>query len=347
MNQLKSTLKKVLVLFCGGTISMHKNEKSGALDISHGEEQFFKLEPRISEIANVRVKFIDNIDSTNFVHTHWEKLVDVIQKEYKRYDGFCITMGTNTLAYSSSALSFALAGIGKPVIFTGSQIPAEVISTDGRNNLVNALRVATLNLGGVFVVFGSKIILGCRAKKISESELDAFKTFNEKDFGEVCIGIKINKEDHEGHQKNFCAKNGFEDNIICITLVPGLKNDYLINLIDQGIKGLILRAYGSGDIPYDLLPALKCAQQKKIPIIVTTQCPGGATVMGLNDVGLQALHTGVIQAFDMSMETMTTKLMWLLKQKVPYDQLKKMMHTNLTGEVDVRKAKIFLNQGIQ
>lgn len=326
---------------------MHKNEETGALDIAHGADQFFKLEPRIIEIANIDVHIIDNIDSTNMTHVQWEKFVDEIQKEYDNYDGFLITQGTNTLAYASSALSFALQGIGKPVVITGAQIPAEVISTDGRNNLVNALRVATMDLGGVFVVFGSKLILGCRAKKVSESDLDAFKTFNDSDFGEINIGLKINKDGYKSHTKKFKAKNGFEDNVVCLTLIPGLNGDYLKAFIDQGVKGLILRAYGSGDIPYDILPALVYAKEKKIPVIVTTQCPGGATVMGINDAGFRALHTGVIQAFDMSMEAMSTKLMWLLKQGVKYEGLLEKMQENMIGEVDTRKAKVFLSKELE
>ena len=326
---------------------MHKNEKTGALDVAHGADQFFKLEPRIVELANIDVHFIDNLDSTNMTHVQWEKIVNEIKKEYHNYDGFLITQGTNTLAYTSSAITWALLGIGKPVVLTGAQIPAEIISTDGRNNLVNALRVCTLNLGGVFVVFGSKIILGCRAKKVSESDLDAFKTFNKPDFGEIGVGLLIRDESRPGHTKELKVKNGFEDNIISITLVPGLKADFLKEMIDSGIKGMVLRGYGSGDIPYDFLPVLEYARKKKIPIVGTTQCPGGATVLGVNDAGLQALKAGLIQAYDMSMETMTTKLMWLIKQSVPYEKIKSKMHENMAGEIDTRKATVILNKELE
>lgn len=343
---MKKGLKNILVLFCGGTISMHKNEKTGSLDIAHGADQLFKLEPRIIEIARIDVHFIDNIDSTNLDKKQWEKLVDVITDKYDKYDGFVITIGTNTMAYTSSALSFAFDQIGKPVVLTGAQIPAEIISTDGRNNIVNALRVATMDLSGVYVVFGSKIILGCRAKKISESKLDAFNTFQDSDFGEIAVGIKINKQAPKSNGKPIKSINGFDDNIISITLIPGLKNEYLRKLISQGIRGIVLRAYGTGDIPYALFDTLKSAQEKKIPVLVTTQCPGGATALGLNSVGMEALEYGVIQVFDMSMEAMTTKLMWLLHQNIPYDDIKKMMQTNLRGEVDNRMAKIMLRKVI-
>ncbi len=347
-NSTAASKRKVLLLFCGGTISMSKDAKTGALDVAHGADQFFKIEPRIVEIAQIDVRFVDNLDSTDMIHRQWERMVDIIDEEYKNYDGFLITMGTNTMAYASSAVSFALTGIGKPVVFTGAQIPAEVISTDGRNNLVNALRVAAMDLGGVFLVFGSKIILGCRAKKYSESDLDAFKTFNDSDFAEISIGIKINKEGYDRHDRPFKAKNGFEDNIACFTCIPGLRNEHLIALIEGGIKGIILRAFGSGDVPHELLPALRRAREKKIPVVITTQCPGGATVMGLNDPGLQALRQGkVIQAFDMCMEAMSTKLMWLLKQGIPYEELRDNMQKSLCGEVSTKRVKVFLNQELQ
>ncbi|OGH74233.1 MAG: hypothetical protein A3G00_02880 [Candidatus Magasanikbacteria bacterium RIFCSPLOWO2_12_FULL_43_12] len=260
--------------------------------------------------------------------------MDLIDKNYSNYDGFLVTCGTNTMAYVSSALSFALGDIGKPVVFTGAQIPAEVINTDAHNNFVNALRVAIMDIAGVFVVFGSKIILGCRAKKVNESALEAFDVFNDTPFGEIMIKIRINRKNYNHRcNKKLVVKNGFDDNIACFTLIPGLKPECLIKLIDHNVKGLILRAFGSGDVPYDLFPALKYARKKKVPVLITTQCPRGATVMGINEPGRKALEFGVIQVFDMSMEAMSTKLMWALAHKVPYSKMKKFIQTNLVGEI--------------
>lgn len=320
---------------------MHKNAETGALDVSHNAEQLFELAPRAKEICDIDVEFVDNIDSSNMVHTHWERIATIIGERYNDYDGFVITMGTNTMAYCSAALSFALHGIGKPVVLTGAQIPAEAISTDARNNFVNALRLSTMDLSGVFVVFGSKIIRGCRAKKVSESELDAFKTFNQKDFGEIGVGTLFNFRQPR-HANSFIPRPTFDDRVICLTSVPGLQPDIITHLIDMGMQGIIIRAYGSGDIPYSFLPSLYYAKEKKVPILVTTQCPGGATVMGVNDVGLKALDAGVIQAFDMCMEAMSTKLMWLLGQKAPYADIKRLMEQNMVGEVDFSRAAMIM-----
>lgn len=330
-------MSKTLLLFCGGTISMHKNDQTKALDVSHGYDQLLKLEPRFSQICDVDIEFIDNIDSTNMTSVQWTRIADTIGENYDRYDGFVVTMGTNTMAYCAAALSFALQNIGKPVVLTGAQIPAESLSTDARNNFINALRLSTQDIAGVFVVFGSKIIRGCRAKKVSESELDAFRTFNQKDFGEIGVGTILNFKQPR-HKEPFQVQSKFVEQIVCLTLIPGLRAEFIRQMIDSGARGFILRAYGSGDIPYDFEGALLYAKEKKVPIVVTTQCPGGATVMGINDVGLKALQTGVIQAFDMCMEAMSTKLMWLLGQDTPYEEIKKLMETNFIGEVDSSRA---------
>ena len=181
------------------------------------------------------------------------------------------------------------------------------------------------------------------AKKVSESELDAFKTFNDTDFGEISIAMVLKKSARKGHTNPFHAKNGFEDDVVCFTLIPGFRAENITSTIDKGIKGIIFRAYGSGDIPQSLIPGLLYAKKKKVPVVVTTQCPGGATVMGLNKAGLLALKTGVIQVFDMSMEAMSTKLMWLLAQGVPYQNIKNKMQENMVGEVNPSRAEIFLN----
>lgn len=312
---------------------MTKNEV-GALIGHYTASQLFEIEPRVRELADMDVEVVTDVDSTNMDRKQWEKLINLVIKNYNKYDGFLVTCGTNTMAYASSALSFALKDIGKPVVFTGAQIPAEVINTDAHNNFVNALRVATMDIAGVFVVFGSKIILGCRAKKVSESELEAFDVFNDTPFGEIMIKIRINRKNYNHrHNRKLVAKNGFNDDMVCLTLIPGLRSEHLIRLMDNKIKGIILRAFGSGDIPYDLFPALEYARKKKVPILVTTQCPRGATVMGINEPGRRALELGVIQVFDMSMESMSAKLMWGLKQGIPYNKMKKFIQTNFVGEI--------------
>jgi L-asparaginase len=335
-------IKRILILFCGGTISMHKDEATGTLLSSHAADQLFSLEPRLREVADFDVHYVCNMDSTNLAISEWEAMTRLIEESYDKYDAFLITQGTNTLAFTSSALSFSLQGLGKPVVLTGAQIPVEAMSTDGRNNFINAVRVCCMNLAGVFVVFGSKIILGCRAKKVSEAELDAFNSFNDGDFGEINIGIRINKTYTRRHGNFPAIRNGFEPNIICLTMIPGFNTKFIDGLLDSGAKGLIIRAVGSGDLPYDWLPSLERATAMKIPVLVTTQCRG-STIMGVNDPGYRLLGVGAIQVFDMSMEAMSTKLMWLLKQNTPFEKMKERIQTNIAGEINTSRSQYLLN----
>ncbi len=339
----RTKLTRLLMLFCGGTISMHKNAESGALEIAHDSSQLFELEPRLRNLAEIVPLHIANIDSSNADARLWEKLTSAIEENFDDFDGFVITMGTNTMAYCSSALSFSLGDIGKPIAITGAQIPAEAYHTDARNNLVNAVRVAAMDLAGVFVVFGSRIILGCRAKKVSESELDAFNSFNQRPVGEIGVGTVLNADVRRRHDRPIDTMNGFDERVVCFTVIPGLDAEPLIRLMDAGYRGFVLRAYGSGDLPESMFPALIEAKRREIPIVVTTQCPGGATVMGLNDVGLKALQHGAIETFDMSMESMSTKLMWLLSQKVPYQELRRRMQESVAGECNPARSKFIRN----
>ncbi len=333
--------KKVLILFCGGTIIMQSSE-DGALVVAKKKDAIKKLlslEPRLKEIADCDVAYIDNIDSANMNSKHWDKMAQTIADNYDKYDGFVLTHGTDTMAYTSSALSFALQNLGKPVVLTGAQIPGDQIETDARRNFVNAVRVATMDIAAVCIVFDEEIILGARASKVSESKLDAFETINWDDLGEIRIDVRLSDEHKPRHDRPLHLQKGFEENIAVISLFPQMHVPTLNAILDTGIKGLILRGYGSGNISYEYVKLLKKAKEKKIPVIVTTQCLEGATMMHIYDVGLQALKAGVIQSHDMSIEATVTKLMWALKH-APYESVKDIMHTNYTGEINL-EGKIY------
>lgn len=332
---------RVLILFCGGTIIMQESEE-GALVVAEKEKaikSLLGLEPRLKEITEIDVEYVDNIDSTNITSTHWDKISKLIAKNYDKYDGFVITHGTDTMAYTATALSFTLQNLGKPVVITGSQIPGNQIETDGRRNFVNAVRLATMDVAGVMLVFDEEIILGARASKVSESKLDAFETINWDDLGEIRIDIRLSDEAKKRHDRPINLQTGFEDNIAVVTLFPQMTPKTLEAIINTGIKGLILRGYGSGNISYAYLEVLRELKRKKIPVVVNTQCLEGATLMHLYDVGKQALDMGVIQAHDMSNECSIVKLMWAIKRG-PYETIKEIMHCNYTGEINV-EGKIY------
>jgi L-asparaginase len=270
---------------------------------------------------------------------YWDRMADVIAENYEKYDGFVITHGTDTMAYTASALSYSLQNLGKPVVLTGAQIPGSKIETDGRRNFVNAVQVATMDIAGVMIVFDEEIILGSRSSKVSESKLDAFETINWDLLGEIRIDLRLSDEHKSRHDGKLELKKGFEPNIAIYNMFPGFPVTILNNAIESGIKGMILRAYGPGNISYDYLEVIKNAHKKKIPIVVATQCLEGATSMHLYDVGKQALDAGCIQAYDMSIESIVTKLMWALRH-FPYEKIREVMHTNYTGEIN-KEGKIY------
>ncbi len=329
---------RVLILFCGGTIVL--KEEDGVLKIPFDKKSAEKIirdiEPKLSEVADYEVEHIANLDSTNLTPDYWDKLLFSIKKNYKDYDGFVITHGTDTMAYTSSALSIAISGLGKPVVLTGSQIPGNKIETDAKRNLINAMKVATMDLAGVFIVFDERIINGLRATKASESKLDAFSSVNSEDAGEITISIKI---------KNWVKRRvkcehdieiypGFENDIFVYTLTPGCEPcdiEFLLN--NERIKGIIIRAYGTGNIPFGFENFFRKAIKKGLPVIVTSQCLHGKTLMHVYEVGKRALDMGVIEGFDQSLEALSVKLMWALKHK--RHDVKSVIHKNFSGELSL------------
>lgn len=316
--------------------------KDGALVVNKKEKaikSLLNLEPRLKELAKLDVYYVDNIDSTNMNPKHWDRMTSIIAENYDKYDGFVITHGTDTMAYTASALSFSLQDIGKPVVLTGAQVPAAKIETDGRRNFINAVTVATMDIAGTMIVFDEEIILGSRASKVSESKLDAFETINWDLLGEIRIDIRLSDEHKPRHNRPLNIINGFEPNVIAINMTPGVSVKTLMTILDTGMKGIVLSGYGPGNIAYDYLEIIKKAKEKKIPVVVTTQCLEGATSMHLYDVGKQALDLGAIQTYDMCLECITTKLMWALKH-FPYKKIKEVMHTNYVGEIN-KEGKIY------
>lgn len=337
--EIGSPGKKVLVLFCGGTIVMEE-KGDGSLNVPEDKDSAIEIlrniEPRLFRIADYDIEYIANIDSTNITPVEWDKILFAIKRNYKKYDGFVITHGTDTMAYTASALSIAIKGLGKPVVLTGAQIPGSKMESDARRNLVNAFRVAVMDIAGVFIVFDERIILGSRGTKASESRLDAFQSVNGEDAGEIKIEIKVKdwvkKRIREEHDIEI--EPGFESDIFVYTLSPGCDpSDLEFLLQNEKIKGIIIRGYGTGNIPYGFEGFFKKAKERGLPVIVTSQCLHGRTMMDIYDVGRKILELGGIEGYDQSLETLCVKLMWGLKH-CP-ERIKEVVHKNFSGELSI------------
>ena len=266
---------------------------------------------------------------------------------------FLIAHGTNTMGYTTAALSFALENLNKPVIVTGAQVPAGFPGSDSQTNLENALRVSVypyLPVKGVVAVFGSRVMTGTRVKKSTEFDYDAFNTFQDVNLGVIGRGIIFNETklaEHNNYltqQAAFAIKASqlkvqaeFEDKIAVLSEFPGMSNSIMDTLVEQeGIKGFIFRAFGAGDPSQTHHETLKRLKKKKIPVVMTTQAANGNSNFQVNESGETIKKNDwAIPAYDMSMEAMVAKLSWLLAQKLDYETIKLKMLQNLHGEVHV------------
>ncbi len=312
------------------------------------------------------------VDSSDIKPEHWKGIAKVIYDKYDDYDSFVVTHGTNTLGYTCAALSFVFPNLGKPVILTGSQVPIDMPGSDAQLNLENAVRLAatppvsSYTIRGVMAVFGSHIITGTRVKKDTEFDYDAFKSFTSASIGRIGRIIDINMDNlnahlrYQSHMDWTVAKDKsklrfeceFDQDVVSLTEFPGMEPEILLKLADQGVKGFIIRAFGAGDLSTSFQGefnedgelvkegVLYELKQKEIPVVATTQAPNGRATMQVNEPGQKLLAEDLaIPAYDMSIESQTVKLMWLLAKKrkgdINYDQLRSLMITDLRGEVKI------------
>ena len=360
--------KSILLLSTGGTIAGNVASNHAHVDAQGFRELLSNVTTMVKDKWNVSLDVtakdlkdregeVINVDSSNILPLHWELLSDTIYDNYDDYDAFVIIHGTNTLGYTASALSFVFENINKPVIITGSQVPIDFPGSDAIMNLDNAIRVAVWPfhpIRGVVTVFGSHIISGTRTKKSTEFDYDAFTSFNTGSLGRIGRIIDINEENLLKHnayyekgseiafsKESLIIKNHFDMNIASLTEFPGLTNDFLIGLHKNShIKGLIIRAFGAGDMSEHLHESLQYFQKNKIPVIITTQVANGNSTFLVNEPGqIISKNKWAIPAFDMSIEAQTTKLAWLIGQNKSYGEILEMMSRNLKGELNVLKER--------
>lgn len=362
--------RKILIITMGGTIEGVVNKT-----VTEGEriltaDDFIEiLQDTINSIRDtagidltLELNALCKIDSSDIKPLHWEQLAQTIKDNYDEYDSFLVTHGTNTMGYTAAAISFALANLDKPVIITGSQVPAGMPGSDALTNLENSLRIAVLNdrdvdwkIKGVVAVFGSHIITGTRVKKSTEFDYDAFKSFGSGSIGRIGRIIDIDKKNIEKHnsylatgrfrparsKEELICENKFETRIASITEFPGMDVTIFETLREYNeIQGFILRAFGAGDATTDLLPILRDLKNKEIPVVITTQAPNGNSNFQVNEPGQKIAEENLaIPAYDMSIEAQTTKLAWLLAKKkakkMTYEQLCEEMKNDIRGEVNV------------
>lgn len=290
------------------------------------------------------ISFGPPVDSANANPEFWVRLANLIEENYCSYDGFVILHGTDTMAYSASALSFMLENLQKPVIFTGSQLPIGMLRTDGKENLVTSIEIAAEKRNGfpvvpeVCIYFENKLFRGNRTSKYSAEHFSAFRSVNYPTLAETGIHIKYNYGaiQYPTVQRNLRVHRNIDTNIALLKLFPGISSSYIENVVHtKGLKALILETFGSGNAPTAkwFLEIMKNAVDNGLLILNVSQCFGGGVEMGLYETSYALRNCGVISGYDSTTEAALTKLMFLLGQGMETEEIKKMLTLSLRGEI--------------
>lgn len=334
--------KKVCILYTGGTIGMVRTENGFA----PAPGTFAAELAAIRDLSSPKmpewdlVEFNPLLDSSNITYEQWNQIAGEIESRHDDYDGFVVLHGTDTMAYSASALSFMLEGLGKPVIFTGSQIPLCELRSDGKDNLITSVMIAAEGkVREVCLYFCNVLLRGNRAMKFSSDGLIAFTSPNYTELAKAGISIEYREKaflevDPDSRMTVRRLKN---TRLGVVKVFPGIQFDLFTPIVHDDLQGLILETFGSGNIPnYDETLSNLIEEAAKIGavVVVCTQCPQGSVRLGTYEAGSALVDAGAVSGFNMTTEAAVAKLQYLLSQDLNHDQVRELMETNLRGELD-------------
>ena len=330
-----SDKKKILLLTTGGTIaSMPGGEglEPHRSDVMERELQ------QLRTYYDITVKDVMCLDSSNIQPQQWQVIAKSIYDHRYGFDGIVVSHGTDTMAYSASAVTFMLPHIDLPVVFTGSQLPLADILSDGPDNLRTAFAMAASGRPGIFLAFDRKIMLGCRAVKVRASGFSAFESVNARYAGRVSnLGLVLDESALPKAGGEAGLQPNVDNNVFLLKLTPGLNPAVFDMLRSLGYKGIVIEAFGLGgiDVLSNCLQGIHACVEAGISVVVTTQCLYDSSDLQVYQVGTKLLKLGVIQGRDMTSEAAMTKLMWALGQGMAPDAIKTLFNTNLAGEITV------------
>ena len=339
---------KVLLLFTGGTISMVKDPTTGAL--MPADMQTFKdFVPELfaGDIQVEMIPFEPLLDSSDLNPDNWRQMAKVVQENYEAYDGFVILHGTDTMAYSASALSFMLENLCKPVVFTGSQLPVGVLRSDAKENLLTAIEIAAAKdekgqamVPEVSLYMDGELYRGNRATKRNAEHFSAFNSYNYPALAKAGVHITYNRQLIQpigNTARPLHVFDKFDTRVAILKLFPGITEEVVAAVLDiPSLRGVVLETFGAGNAPSHewLYERLRAAVDRGVVIVNKTQCNTGSVSMGQYAVSLNLLKAGVISGYDITTEALLTKMMHVLGEMG--DDLEKMKQTlsvSICGEL--------------
>lgn len=338
----------VLLIYTGGTVGMALDEKSGALK-PFSLESIIDYIPELSRFG-FRIDgytFEPPIDSSNMKPEIWIHLAEIIGKNYNKYDGFVILHGSDTMAYTASALSFLLENLGKPVILTGSQLPVNVLRSDARENIITSIEIAAAKERGkpkvpeVCIYFEYRLYRGNRTYKHNAENFEAFYSSNYPELATAGVHIKYNeKYIAKSLKKKMIVHQKLDSSIAILKLFPGINPLVMQSIFNTpGLKAVILETYGTGNASTEkeFLKPIQDAVKKGIIVLNVTQCRAGAVQQGRYETSVGLKKAGVVSGNDMTTEAATAKLMFLLGKKISHNEIIIQLKRPLRGELTLSK----------
>ena len=325
--------KKILLLTTGGTIASRQGGEGLEPHRSGVMEREITL---LQSYYDITVRDLMCLDSSNIRPEEWQMIAKTVFEVRKSYDGIVISHGTDTMAYTASAVTFMLPNIDLPVVFTGSQLPLEDVLSDGPDNLRAAFAMAATGCAGVYLAFDRKVMLGCRAVKVRASGFSAFESINARYAAQVTNhGRVVDPSRIPRFTGKPALKPEISQDVFLLKLTPGLSPAIFDMLAAMGYKGIVIEAFGLGgvNVLHKGLRGIRRAIEDGLSIVVTTQCLYDSSDLRVYQVGNKLLDLGVIQARDMTTEAAMTKLMWTLGQGMDPEEIARAFAVSLSGEI--------------
>ncbi len=334
----------ILIIYTGGTIGMIKDQESGVLKPFNFENIYDQIPDLKQFSCNLDFHCFEPLaDSSNINPDSWIKIAEVIKENYENHDGFVILHGSDTMAYTASALSFMLENLNKPVILTGSQLPLGFLRTDGKDNLIAAIQIAAASedetplVPEVCIYFENELIRGNRAVKYNAENFNAFVSGNYPVLAEVGIYIKYNSEKiRKPNFKKLKIHKKLEPNVGLLKLFPGITENFFNAIINNtGTKALVMETFGSGNATTEkwFIDSMKKAIDSGLIVLNVTQCITGSVNQGQYETSIELEKIGVISGKDISTEAAITKLMFLMGKETDSKKLISLLSKSLRGEL--------------